>query len=209
MMEAWCLLKKDKKTLSPLPTFPLIIKLQPSKFSRHCITHLKVLVAQPCPTLCNPMDDSLPGSSVHRILQARIQEWVAIPFSRGSSQPTDWTRVSCTGRRILCCKPHKQSILTNHFSPIYHFDLTEFFPVLRHKKLWYRSSSEPLKQHQSVSTVHTYSISWWVKFLLLSLLTGVPSCYVHHPICHSAGFHFSFYFFQVEPKLIWKVVKQS
>ena len=46
---------------------------------------MKVLVAQSCPTLCNPMDYSLPGSSVHGILQARILEWVAIPFSRGSS----------------------------------------------------------------------------------------------------------------------------
>ena len=47
------------------------------------------------PTLCNPMDCSLPGSSVHEIFQARILEWVAIPFSRGSSQPRDWTQVSC------------------------------------------------------------------------------------------------------------------
>ena len=46
---------------------------------------LKVLVTQLCPTLCNPMDCSLPGSSVHGILQARILERVAIPFSRGSS----------------------------------------------------------------------------------------------------------------------------
>ena len=44
----------------------------------------KVLVAQPCLTLCNPMDCSLPGSSVHGTFQARILEWVAIPFSRGS-----------------------------------------------------------------------------------------------------------------------------
>ena len=43
-----------------------------------------VLVAQLCPTLCDPMDYSLPGSSVHGILQARILEWVAIPFSRES-----------------------------------------------------------------------------------------------------------------------------
>ena len=43
---------------------------------------MKVLVAQSCPTLCNPMDCSLLGSSVHRILQARILEWLAIPFSR-------------------------------------------------------------------------------------------------------------------------------
>ena len=42
-----------------------------------------------CPTLCNLMDCSLPGSSVHGILQARILEWVAISFSRGSSQPRD------------------------------------------------------------------------------------------------------------------------
>ena len=43
----------------------------------------------------DPMGCSLPGSFVHGILQARIQEWVAISFSRGSSWPKDWTRVSC------------------------------------------------------------------------------------------------------------------
>ena len=46
---------------------------------------LKMLVSQSCPTLCDPMDCSPPGSSVLGILQARILEWVAIPFSRGSS----------------------------------------------------------------------------------------------------------------------------
>ena len=48
---------------------------------------LEVLVSQSCLTLCNPMDCSLPGSSVHGILQARILEWIAIPFYRGCSQP--------------------------------------------------------------------------------------------------------------------------
>ena len=48
-----------------------------------------VKVTQLCLTLCNPMDCSLPGASVRGILQARILEWVAIPFSRGSSQPGD------------------------------------------------------------------------------------------------------------------------
>ena len=51
-------------------------------------------VAQPCQTLCNPVDYSLPGSSLHGILQAKVLEWVAISFSRGSSQPRDWTWVS-------------------------------------------------------------------------------------------------------------------
>ena len=46
---------------------------------------VKVLVAQPCPTLYNPMDCSPPGFSVHGILQAGILEWVAMPFSMGSS----------------------------------------------------------------------------------------------------------------------------
>ena len=48
-----------------------------------------VLVAQSCLTLCDPIDCSPPGSSVHGILQARILERIAIPFSRGSSQPRD------------------------------------------------------------------------------------------------------------------------
>ena len=57
-------------------------------------------VAQWCPTLCNPMDYSLLGSSVHGIFQARVLEWVAISFSRGSSWPRDRTQVSHTvGRR--------------------------------------------------------------------------------------------------------------
>ena len=52
---------------------------------------VKVLITQSCLTLCNPMDYSLPGSSVHAILQARILECVAITFSRRSSQLGDRT----------------------------------------------------------------------------------------------------------------------
>ena len=57
---------------------------------------VKVLVAQSYVTLCDPVDCSLPGSSVPGILQARILERVAVSFSRGSSQPRDQTWVSCT-----------------------------------------------------------------------------------------------------------------
>ena len=55
---------------------------------------VKELVIQSCPMLCNPMDYSLPGSSVHGILQTRILEWVAISFFRESFQPRDQTQVS-------------------------------------------------------------------------------------------------------------------
>ena len=115
----------------------------PRHFSWRCIILAAfILVAQSCPTLCNPMDCSLPGSSVHGILQARILEWVAMPphppgdlpnlgieprsptlqavlyclshqgsprilewvaypFSRGSSWPRDWTWVSCIAGRFF------------------------------------------------------------------------------------------------------------
>ena len=58
------------------------------------------LVTKSC-LFCNPMDCSPTGSSVHGISQAGILEWVAIPFSSGSSRPRDQTLVLCTGRRIL------------------------------------------------------------------------------------------------------------
>ena len=54
-----------------------------------------------CPTLCDPMDCTLPGSSVHGIFQTRILEWVAISFSRGSSWPKVISSISCVGRWIL------------------------------------------------------------------------------------------------------------
>ena len=59
-----------------------------------CVTHS-------CPTLCDPMDCSPPGFSVHGILQARIVEWFAIPFFRGTSQPRDRTLVSCLAGRFF------------------------------------------------------------------------------------------------------------
>ena len=62
--------------------FPLTIGFSMAK--------VKEKFAQLCPTLCNPMD-----YTAHEILQARILEWVAFPFSRGSSQPRDQTQVSC------------------------------------------------------------------------------------------------------------------
>ena len=67
--------------------------------------HLCMRVAQSCPTLCDVMDCSLPGSSVHGILQARVLESVAISFSRGSSQLRNQTWVSCTAERFFTVKP--------------------------------------------------------------------------------------------------------
>ena len=68
--------------------------------AKECSKQSKAL-AQSCPTFCNPVDCSLPGSSIHGILQARILQWVAISFSRRSSQARDRTWVSrIAGKRF-------------------------------------------------------------------------------------------------------------
>ena len=58
-------------------------------------------VTQSCPTLCDPMDCSLSGFSVHGIFQARVLEWIAISFSRGSSRPRNRTQVSRIAGRLF------------------------------------------------------------------------------------------------------------
>ena len=80
-----------------------VMSLLLNMLSRLVITFLpsssESKVAQSCLTLCDPMDCSLPGSSIHEILQARILECIAISLSRGSSQPRDLTQVSHTAGR--------------------------------------------------------------------------------------------------------------
>ena len=90
---------------------------------------------QSCPTLCDPMDCSLPGSSVHAIIQARILEWVAISFSRESSQPCV-SYVSCIGRWVLY-----------HY---YHLGSPN----------WYEFSSVQFSSVQSLSCVQLFVTPW-------------------------------------------------
>ena len=72
-------------------------------FSLLVIMWSEVKVIQLCLTLWDAIDCSAPGSSLHGILQARVLECVAIPFSRGSSQPRDWTQVSHTAGWFFTC----------------------------------------------------------------------------------------------------------
>ena len=97
--------------------------------------HAKSL--QSCLTLCNTMDCSPPGSSVHGIFQARIVKWVAMPSSRGSSQPRDRTHVSCIsciGRQVLC-------YWSPLGGPVIHLYISVLFQILfphRHYRAWGR-----------------------------------------------------------------------
>ena len=82
-------------------TRDLFKKIRDTKQGNISCSEKESEIAQSCSTLCNPMDYSLPGSSGHGIFQARVLEWVAISFSRGSSWPRDRTRVSfIAGRRF-------------------------------------------------------------------------------------------------------------
>ena len=94
-----------KCTLLGKIDFCILDFLMSSHFPTHKIGNCKIFlsaniiypsseVAQSCPILCDPMDCSLPGSSVHGIFQERVLEWVVISFSRGSSQPMDRTQGS-------------------------------------------------------------------------------------------------------------------
>ena len=84
-------------------------------------------VTQLCPTLCDPMNCSPPGFSVHGILQARTLEWIAIPFSRGSSWPRDRTLVSCTAGIFFTFwdtgKPH-YNLITSFKTPSLYTGIT-------------------------------------------------------------------------------------
>ena len=103
-------LRKLKTELPYDPAIPLLgiyPDKSPIKKDTHALRSCALccaFITQSCPTLCDPVDCSPPGSSVHGILQARILEWVAVPSSRGSSQPRNQTcfaYISCIGRRVL------------------------------------------------------------------------------------------------------------
>ena len=75
-------------------------------------------VAQSCPTLCDPMDYSLPGFSIHRIFQARVLEWVAISFTRGSTWHKDQIWVSRIAGRGVTLRATMSSHMHSQFSSV-------------------------------------------------------------------------------------------
>ena len=82
---------------------------------------------QLCSTLCGPMDCSLPGSSVHGILQARILQWVVISFFKGSPQPRNWTHIFCITGRFLTTVPSTKLLKISCGIQIFHTCFLPFF----------------------------------------------------------------------------------
>ena len=130
-----------KVSFSSLNLLGLDLKI--SKFA--CI----VKVTQSCPTLCDPMD-----CTVHGILQARILEWVAYPFSSRSSQPRNWTRVSCTASGFFTSWATRkdQEYWSSSLSPPVIFPTQELNQGLLHCR-WIRSPKVKVKVIQSHLTL--------------------------------------------------------
>ena len=101
-------------------------------------------VAQSCPTLCDPMDCSLPGFSVHGIFQARVLEWVAISFSRESSWLRDWTHVSCIAGRSFTLWATREAL--------------QFSSVQSLSHIWLSVTSRTAAQQAALSITNTQSL---------------------------------------------------
>ena len=101
LLRDWPRWQSSKTLSSPLQSTPENNYLQNNLQFKRPEKKVKVLVTQCCPILWNPTACSLPGSSVHGILWVRILEWIAIPFSRGSSWLRDQTQVSCIASRFF------------------------------------------------------------------------------------------------------------
>ena len=95
-------------------------------------------VTQSYPTLCNPMDCSLPGSSIHGIFQTRVLEWVAISFSRGSSQPSDQTQVSHIVGRCFTVWAARE--VNSHYTLFYIISFAHMLSLSRNVYILYSSS---------------------------------------------------------------------
>ena len=130
-------------------------------------------VAQLCLTLCDPVDCSLPGSSVHGILQARILEWVATSFSRGSSRHRYRTQVSCIGGTHFnfWATQRKYPMNTPHENAPWKFPMNQYtepwLGTLEH------CTACILLQDTPESCIVAMLVSW------LSLLLGHHHLFVH------------------------------
>ena len=151
-------------------------------------SEVKVLVAQSCQTLCDPMDCSLPGSSVHSILQARILEWVAMPSSRGSSWARDPMWVSYIAVNSLLLSQSLQKSQLIEIIPLMWMSATRgqylWLLILSLLRVhcpgggcshWLLDSGYPVSIPGSLracSQGSCYMVAWWLQHPLLTDMAG-------------------------------------
>ena len=101
-----------------------------------CISFFEIVQfmhAQSCPSLCDPMDCILPGSSVHVIFQARVLEWVATSYPRGFSWPTSRTHISC----VSCTDSSPLSYLGSAFEIVHKVKFCSKYTLVQTNILWF------------------------------------------------------------------------
>ena len=102
-----------------------------------------------------PLDCPPPGSSVHGISQARILDWIAISFSRGSSQPRDWTCISCIGRQVLYHWATREKLRFTSFLSL--IDYAKAVNSVDHTKLWKILKEIGIPDHQTCLLRNLYT----------------------------------------------------
>ena len=135
----------------------------------------KVKVAQSCMTLCDPMD-----YTAHEILQARILEWVAFPFSRGSSQPRDRTQVSHIAGRVFTSWATREALTTVQFSSVAQSCLTLCNPM--------NHSTPGLPVHCQLPESTQTPVHWVSDAIQPSHLLSSPSAPTANPSQHQGLF---------------------
>ena len=134
---------------------------------------------------CNPIDCSLPGSSVHRIHQARILEWVAVSFSRGSFWPRNWTQVSCIAGRLFTDGATRETRLpllttSSPFLPLQYilWEYFFWFSLTYSRSVVCKLASQRTNSKVMVHSFHLYLAT--MSFLLeLLLLMVCLFCSIH------------------------------
>ena len=140
---------------------------------------------------CDPMDCHPSGSFVHGLLQARILEWVAIPFSRGSSQPRDWTLISCLADRFFTIWATREgSPSIEHHSSVAKTPTTIYYISQKHFTIYFLKKNWRIIALQCCASLcHTTT---WIghKFTYIpSLLSTTPT--------HNSLIYYSLYTFQI------------
>ena len=136
------------------------------------LVYVHIQLLQLCLTLCDPMDCSPSGSFVHGILQTRVLEWIAMPLSKGSSWPRDWTFVSYDIQWSHLC--HPLLFLTSIFPSIRVFS-NESVLCIRWPKYWnFSFSISPSKEY---SGLISFRMDW---FDLLEVQGTLKSLFQHH-----------------------------
>ena len=143
----------------------------------------EVKVAQLCPNLCDSVNCSLPGSSVHGILQARLLDWVAILFSSGSSQPRDRTQVSHIAGRFFTIWAtretcHQKLLCTLHeYVSVYQEEVQNYSQSINNQ--WSKMKRN-LSHNEAVMPDVFYRRQVEMKELLLGIVDGYSLFFINN-----------------------------